>query len=337
MDLVLLQISPGATAEALSSKTRYPRFLRTIAPDGIRGRALVAVLKGLRWTYVSLAHDETTRSLGMLKVLEELLYEGGVCIATKVSLVGRNTAAGDHYDSVVTVLSHFKGAVGVIVLSGPDKLRNLFQAVKRKNAIGRFVFIGTDQWGGLDYVTHDLADVLRGSLIIVPDSNEDLYFDMFMRRLTPDSDPHNPWLKEFWQDFFKCDLEFGAGYGVACSGKERLGGATFSSNPYAINTINAVYSYAYGLTKLFRERCGDMIIPPCDALSGGDKTSELVYEYIRNIMFTGADGKTFQFTKTGDGSSSFRIMNYQLDTSGKQKHYYEQVILMGICLQSYQL
>ena len=37
----------------------------------------------------------------------------------------------------------------------------------------------------------------------------------------------------------------------------------FASSRFIVPTINAVYAFAYGLTKLFKDRCGGMIIPPC--------------------------------------------------------------------------
>ncbi len=72
----------------------------------------------------------------------------------------------------------------------------------------------------------------------------------------------HPWVLEFWETHFRCDLSYKR-RGVArqrdvtssaprgaCSGDETLRDVTtFAHNAHVTNTINAVYAYAYGLTK----------------------------------------------------------------------------------------
>ena len=46
--------------------------------------------------------------------------------------------------------------------------------------------------------------------------------------------------------------------------------------------------------RLFMEKCGSVVIPPCDALNDVFKTSKLLHATIKRSQFKGADGNTFR-------------------------------------------
>lgn len=52
------QISPASTAKALSDKTRFDYFARTVPPDTFQSIALVDVVKSANWSYVSTVYSE---------------------------------------------------------------------------------------------------------------------------------------------------------------------------------------------------------------------------------------------------------------------------------------
>lgn len=306
------QISPGSSTVTLSNKNKYDRFLRTIAPEIDKAHAIVALIKSLGWSYVGLVYDDSERDLELHDLIEKVMYENGLCIAAKLPLTKPDQKKA--YDGIVRKLLAAKGAVGVIVISAKERTLAFLQSIQRNKAVGRFVLIGTNLWGSTDVMFRGYEEAARGAFSILPDTKGDPYFDAYMRRLNLENfEKISPWLKEYWQDYFKCDLVYNGQYGRACTGLESLENGTFSSNPFAINAINAVYAYAYGLSRLFHERCGGVVIPPCDMLLGGQQTSALVYDYIKNVKFTGADGSLFKFTGNGDGPGKFKILNYQME------------------------
>ena len=52
------QVSPASTAKALSDKTRFEMFARTVPPDTFQAIALVDIVKKFNWTYVSTIASE---------------------------------------------------------------------------------------------------------------------------------------------------------------------------------------------------------------------------------------------------------------------------------------
>ena len=200
----------------------------------------------------------------------------------------------------------------------------LLDAVRQTGAIGQLQWLGTTQWEVTRELTEKYNDALRGALVISTDIGKEPYFDAFMQRLQADSPSNTPWIREFWQEHFQCRLDYDSPFSKVCDGTESLQHEHFSEHPLAVYTINAVYAFAYGLTKLFQERCGGMVMPPCDAIVAGHSTSTLLFDFIRNSHFLGADSKTFGFTPSGDARVEYSILNYQLNYA-KQKGKFVQV------------
>ena len=49
-------ISPTATNDKLSDKSKFPYFMRTIAPDAIQASVIVKILVMYGWRYIATIH-----------------------------------------------------------------------------------------------------------------------------------------------------------------------------------------------------------------------------------------------------------------------------------------
>ena len=119
----------------------------------------------------------------------------------------------------------------------------------------------------LNFVTYDQSLNVSTSTIVselykeTPEKCLILTFLFSCVQLSPLKPDAHRWEKEFWEDCFACDLtyrgqdyqsvnpDYPESHGDVCSGRELIDNVTFSGNPYVINTINAVYTYAVGLAK----------------------------------------------------------------------------------------
>ena len=54
------QISFFSTSPTLSNRERFPYFLRTIPSDVYQAEVIVALVKKLGWTYVSVVYEESS-------------------------------------------------------------------------------------------------------------------------------------------------------------------------------------------------------------------------------------------------------------------------------------
>lgn len=71
------QISPASTAKALSDKTRFDYFARTVPPDTFQSIALVDVVKSANWSYVSTVYSEGSYGEYGIEVSSPTLFASG--------------------------------------------------------------------------------------------------------------------------------------------------------------------------------------------------------------------------------------------------------------------
>ena len=304
---VFLQISSGTRSDDLSSDEDYKFFLRTVSPYSTEFRAISDVLFAMRWTYISMLYQDDTAEYQ--KDMKLFLEEKGICIAMDINLSLYDELRG--YEMVVNDLYSAKGAVGVIALLEPRKMRLLLSSANTVGTTGKLIWIGTELWGNDPTVYDSMVDAIKGSVIVVPEVAEDPYFNSYMHSKSPETDPDNPWIAEFWQELFKCDLSYPGQHGKICSGRESLSGRRFAHHPVITNTIQAVYSYAYGITKLFEDKCGEVVIPPCPAVVDSTKNAALAHYYIRTAKIPGPDGQFRQpYNDNGDGVGRFKVLNF---------------------------
>jgi hypothetical protein len=57
--LILLQVSFFSTSPELSNKQRFEFFSRTIPSDHYQVKAMVAIVKKMQWSYVSIIYEES--------------------------------------------------------------------------------------------------------------------------------------------------------------------------------------------------------------------------------------------------------------------------------------
>uniref|UniRef100_A0A0P4W5T5 Receptor ligand binding region domain-containing protein n=1 Tax=Scylla olivacea TaxID=85551 RepID=A0A0P4W5T5_SCYOL len=75
------QVSPASTARALSDKTRYEFFARTVPPDTYQAMAIMDVMQLFNWSYISTIHSEGSYGEFGIEVIHKLAAERNVCIA----------------------------------------------------------------------------------------------------------------------------------------------------------------------------------------------------------------------------------------------------------------
>ncbi|KAK3599613.1 hypothetical protein CHS0354_035854 [Potamilus streckersoni] len=142
-------ISFFSTSTVLSSRDRYPYFLRTIPSDVNQAQAMVELVRLFNWTYVSVIYEESSYGMQGFNELEKLLKHFGICIAaTEKLLKDSGVPSEEFYDRIVLSLKSKYHARGVIIFGSDQEVGELMKAVRRQNATVMFTWIGSDGWGG---------------------------------------------------------------------------------------------------------------------------------------------------------------------------------------------
>lgn len=115
------QVSPASTARALSDKTRYEFFARTVPPDTYQAMAIMDVMQLFNWSYISTIHSEGSYGEFGIEVIHKLAAERNVCIAVSEKIPHN----ADHrvYDAALGKLLKKPSARAVVLFTRAEDAR----------------------------------------------------------------------------------------------------------------------------------------------------------------------------------------------------------------------
>lgn len=199
-----MQVSYASTGTALSDKTLYDLFARTVPSDMFQARAIADIVLKLQWSYVSLVSSEGLYGDSGSK---EFMKQAGVrriCIATHEKI--SPTIDDNAYDTIVANLLK-RNATGVVLFTRAEDTRELLLAVKRAGLTQNFAWVAADGWGTHQKLVEGVEEVAWGAITVELQAKAIPGFDQYMKALTPWQNARNPWFSEYWQEWFDCQLQ----------------------------------------------------------------------------------------------------------------------------------
>ncbi|KAG8179568.1 hypothetical protein JTE90_016136 [Oedothorax gibbosus] len=268
------------------------------------------------WTYVSVVYSDTDYGNKGYEKLQELAPKE-ICFSSPQSVNVDHFSDAD-YDTVIQNLMHKTNARVVVVFSDRRVARNVMSAAHRRQAFDRFVWIGSEAWGGRQSVVEGLERVLEGAITISPLLRPLAGFDDHFTSLTPDNNAErNPWFPEFWEEHFYCKLQdfsvtpYNQNFHKWC--QEMPDPKISESNGYrqmpALHFVrDSVYAFAHALHNVHRSLCaGEEGI--CERMRHMDGL--MLKEALGKVHFKDESEKTFRFLPSGDAPPRYSIINFQ--------------------------
>ncbi|CAL7940399.1 unnamed protein product [Xylocopa violacea] len=321
------QISPASTAKALSDKTRFDYFARTVPPDTFQSIALVDVVKSANWSYVSTVYSEGSYGEYGIEVFTREATERNVCIAAALKVP---SAADDRiFDDIILRLSKKPNARAVILFTRAEDARGILEAARRSNLSQPFQWLASDGWGRQIKLVEGLEDEAEGAITVELQSENIPGFDEYMTSLTPETNRRNPWFSEYWEEVFSCVLKKNSPHpnqnGTTCSPSLRLTSATGYEQESKVQfVVDAVYAFALALHHLQRDACGKNE-GLCPTMANYDRGA-FYRNYLLNVSFTDAAGSEVKFDEHGDGLARYEILNFRKsDQNGSNGYHYRVV------------
>ncbi|XP_033364661.1 metabotropic glutamate receptor [Bombus vosnesenskii] len=325
------QISPASTAKALSDKTRFDYFARTVPPDTFQSIALVDVVKSANWSYVSTVYSEGSYGEYGIEVFTREATERNVCIAVAAKVP---SAADDRvFDDIIQRLSKKPNARAVILFTRAEDARGILEAARRSNMTASsqpFQWLASDGWGRQIKLVEGLEEEAEGAITVELQSENIPGFDEYMASLTPDSNRRNPWFSEYWEEVFGCVLKknirlVGNQNSTMCSLKLRLTSETGYEQESKVQfVVDAVYAFALALHNLQRDVC-TKTSGLCAAMANYDRA--LFYRnYLLNVSFTDTAGSEVKFDEHGDGLARYEILNFRKSATNGTNGYHYRVV-----------
>ncbi|GBM00770.1 Metabotropic glutamate receptor 3 [Araneus ventricosus] len=226
--LKIPQVSYASTSEELDDLYKYPYFFRVVPSDRFQLEVILDIIQHFKWTYVSLIvsegeYGEKRAQAIQTKIRSSAHYD--ICFAAVETLPRNATKAT--YNKVVSKLDRFENVKGVIVFLNEEEISELLDACERYEIPpGRFVWVGSSDWGAKERIVRGHEKMAVGSITISPKRFPIEGFDEYFKSLKPDHNARNPWFKEFWENQFNCVFRKNTGAlrkQKSCTGREDLG------------------------------------------------------------------------------------------------------------------
>ncbi|XP_066583414.1 metabotropic glutamate receptor [Prorops nasuta] len=318
------QISPASTAKALSDKTRFDYFARTVPPDTFQSIALVDVVKSANWSYVSTVYSEGSYGEYGIEVFTREATERNVCIAAAVKVP--SAADSKVFDEIIQRLSKKSNARAVVLFTRAEDARGILEATRRSNLSQPFQWLASDGWGKQLKLVEGLEEEAEGAITVELQSENIPGFDEYMASLTPENNRRNPWFGEYWEELFGCVLKKNLPLVTnrsltVCSPKLRLiPSMGYEQESKVQFVVDAVYAFALALHNLQRDTCAKSEAL-CPAMANYDRGA-FYRNYLLNVSFVDSAGSLVKFDEHGDGLARYEILNFRKSSSGNGANGY---------------
>uniref|UniRef100_A0AAY4CAR4 G-protein coupled receptors family 3 profile domain-containing protein n=1 Tax=Denticeps clupeoides TaxID=299321 RepID=A0AAY4CAR4_9TELE len=320
------QVSYFSSCACLSNKLQFPAFLRTMPSDFFQVDALAQLVKHFGWTWVGVVAGDDAYGRGGAQIFVDKVRMIGACIALH-EIIPKNH--GQVLMSGIVERIHRSRARVVLLFALEQDAGALLKEALRQN-LTEIQWLASEAWITAAVLsTAEFHPILQGSLgfairrAIIPD------LQPFLLRLHPSMDPEDPFLQQFWQESFGCQL-LGGGEMIstnkpACSGAEDLANlhniyTDVSQLRISYNVYKAVYAIAHALDAM--QKCvpgrGPFAGRSCPDNSG-IAPWQLLY-YLKRVDFTNEYGEETKFDNNGDPVATYDLINWQVSVEGKVKY-----------------
>ncbi|XP_078518784.1 extracellular calcium-sensing receptor-like [Lissotriton helveticus] len=252
------QISHGAALPALSDKTQFPSFLRTVTSVDIQPLALVQLLLIFKWTWIGILISNNDVCLQGSQMLKEEAEKRRICIEffeTLPTVPSRGSL--DHFLRIL-----LQSTATVIVCYAYDV--HILPILKEMSVLGFSgkVWIGiTSLMPSPLFSPRELWKMLNGTLGMAVPNSDIPGFKEFIYGIIPSKNPGDIFLTKIWEQIFSCiwmgELKkTGPGNTLNwtrhCSGTESLQGLDSSvlAAKFTFAAYNAIYALAQALHDL---------------------------------------------------------------------------------------
>lgn len=244
-------LSNSATSTMLSNTEKYPYFARTVPPDNIQVEVILRILNQRNWDSVSVIYSADSYGRALYDYFVNNAGASATCAGAQISIPSPATLE-QAKDAIRYVESESKSNILIVMASNP---RIILQAAKELNALGKYIWIGSDSWGTSLEVVQGMEEDLLGSITIEMRSSPVENFKRYIAELSYGNRKGIPddWFEEFYQMFHKCNIKTAKvnfPQYSDCTTQETIDFTQILSQPFVLNTIAATYAYANAIEQV---------------------------------------------------------------------------------------
>lgn len=282
-------VSPGATSPVLDNKEIFNTFFRTIPSNSRVAEAMAKLARYLRFDYIITVNAPEEGSRSGVREFRKYAEDMGICIGASYEFE-TDGHASQIMDYILQSTTHV-----VAVFSPPDS--NIEALLDQKNSrikAADLIFLTNNPW---TIPVHGREAPL-GSISFMSEGPYDLEsFRLYLENQIPTISHPNPWLKEFYESFYQCNLPGTYKYAVACQNPNtrRIGRDLVMQDIYVIPTMNAVYALAEGIHMTLQQKCGANYSGLCSSFISDTNTYDMIMENMDTESFEDVTNMIFRF------------------------------------------
>lgn len=292
------QVSYASTSSALSDKSRFEYFARTVPPDTYQAKAMADMVQYFNWTYVSTVASEGDYGELGIEAFQHEIRARNICVAIAEKIA--QSAKEAQFDYIITRLLEKRMARVIVLFLRVEDATGLMKAARRANITGHFVWIASDGWGKEEMPVRANPEMAQGALTIDLQSTVIPEFDSYFKSLSPDKNTRNPWFKEYWENVHQCRFKDNERSSQGrerptCTGQELITPTIYKQESKIHFVYDAVYAFAHALKNYFEVHCGQWRgkKKKRDCIKDLKIDGDLLYsQYLLNVSF---EGKLFTF------------------------------------------
>jgi metabotropic glutamate receptor 2/3 len=264
------QISYASTSAALSDKTRFDMFARTVPPDSFQAKAMADIVEHFNWTYVSTVASEGDYGEKGIYSFQLEATARNICIAISKKVPQEATAKD--FEEIILALKKKPTARAVILFLRVEDAKSLLNAAKTADPSHSLIWVASDGWGTQEMPVRDNIASALGAITIELQSIPVPSFDSYFTSLDPFTNKRNPWFKEYWESVHSCQFDPNVSlksdnqrHSVVnetikiCTGSEKLTPKNYSQESKIRFVFDAVYALAHALHNMFMDECQHIV------------------------------------------------------------------------------
>ena len=299
----LPQISAASTSDQLSSKERYPYFLRLTGTNRFQAKSIVDFIVHFNWTYISVIGSSQEYGATGASWVKRFAEDYGICIAYSIDVP--LSAPDPFFSAIILSLRAFGDAKVVVVFASNQISQNFLRAARRAKVEKEFIFIFSDGVGSRSAL-QGFEDVALGAFFVKTFAYRVPAYDEYFTSLNPKHHQRNPWFLQFWEEYFDCTTSVDDHERVRCTFNETISHKTgYRQDVRVALFIDTVYTFAHGLHSYLEDHCTNV------------KAAHLLHciqgphflKHLKDVSFYGQSGPV-KFNEDGDRLAKFMIDHY---------------------------
>ena len=299
------QVSYTATSSELSDKNRFEYFVRTVPPDPHQAKAMVDVIQFMNWTAVFAVNSRGTYGERGMTKFKKLARKANICIAYGNQQLEREMVA-ENYNNLLKKLQK-ENTVRVIVLFCETRdLKMILEAAKNSKFSSNFIWLASDFWGTRFSHLEGLESIANGAITLDLHTSQDTLkpFYEYFSALLPGNNTPNPWFKEYWEEYNKCNIKSLSDTQLKIRCNTSKANSILRYDAKVSFVIDAVYVFVHALHDLQQAVCEDEV-GMCDRMRETINGKNFL-GYLRRVSFNGASGHV-SFDDNGDSAGGYDV------------------------------